>query len=322
MNEFSSKIIVEPIMQQFLENVNAQGGTPIYELSPTDARNVLLKVQDIPVEKQPADIEELALPTGPKGKVNIKIVRPQNNKAKLPAVMYFHGGGWILGDACTHDRLIKEIAHGAQVAVIFVEFSKSPEDKYPIAIEEAYHATKYVSENAESLNLDKSKLIVMGDSVGGNMATVVTILAKERGGPKIDYQILFYPVTNSDFETESYNKFANGYWLSKEAMKWFWNAYLPEEEKRKSHMASPLLAPIEILKDLPPALIITNEYDVLRDEGEAYTHKLMEAGVKTVGIRLMGTIHDCLLLNPIAQSPVVKNAIKIANCKLHEVFYT
>lgn len=322
MSEFSSKIVIDPIMQQFLDNIKAQDRSPIYELSPYDARNILLKVQDIPVEKQPAYIEEIVLYTGPKGKVKIKIIRPQNSKAKLPPVMYFHGGGWILGDANTHDRLIREIAYGAEVAVIFVDFSKSPEDKYPVALEEAYHTTQYISENADSLNLDASKLVVMGDSVGGNMATVVAILAKDRGGPKIDYQILLYPVTNADFETESYNKFAEGYWLSKEAMKWFWNAYLPEEEKRQSHMVSPLLAPIEILKDLPPALIIINEYDVLRDEGEAYAHKLMEAGVNTVGIRLMGTIHDCLLLNPLAQSPVVKNAIKIVNCKLHEVFYS
>lgn len=314
------KIVVEPIMQQFLENIKAQGGPPIYELSPTDARNVLLKIQEIPITKLPADIEDITIPVGPKGEIHIRIVRPKDNKSPLPAVMYFHGGGWILGDKNTHDRLIREIANGAQAAVILADFSRSPEAQYPTAIEEAYAATKYISENSTALNIDSSKLVVAGDSVGGNMAAVLTILAKERGGPKIDYQILFYPVTAADFETESYKEFANGYWLSKEAMKWFWNAYSPDENERKKYTVSPLLASIDQLKGLPPALVITNEYDVLRDEGEAYAHKLMEAGVSTTAVRLLGTIHDCLLLNAITHAPAVREAIELTTGKLRRIF--
>lgn len=321
MDEFSSdKIIVDPIMQEFLNEINASEGPPIYELSPSIARNVLLEVQNIQINKLPVDIQDIAIPVGPKGKISIRIVRPKNNKSQLPIVMYFHGGGWILGDYNTHDRLIREIANGAQSAVVFVNFSNSPEAQYPIPIEEAYAATKYFAENGKSLNLDPSRLAVAGDSVGGNMATVVALLAKERNGLKIDYQVLFYPVTDANFETESYKKFATDYWLSKEAMKWFWDAYLPDKNERKQHTVSPLLAPISLLRYLPPTLIITNEYDVLRDEGEAYAHKLIEAGVNTTAVRLLGTIHDCLLLNAITEAPAVRSAIELANCKLREVF--
>lgn len=321
MNEFSSKKhIIEATTQQFLNTINSSGGSPIYELSPIEARNVLWKVQDINVPTLPADINDYKIPAGPKGEINIRIIRPKNNESKLPVVMYFHGGGWILGDKNIFDRLAREIANGSQAAVVFVDYVRSPESQYPIAIEEAYAATKYISENANSLNLNSSKLAVMGDSVGGNMATVVTLLAKERRGPKIDYQVLFYPVTDANFETESYNEFANGYWLSKEAMKWFWNAYLPDKNKRKNYTVSPLMASIDQLRELPPALVITNECDVLRDEGEAYAHKLIEAGVNTTAIRLLGTVHDCVMLNALADTPAVRAAIELANIKLYQAF--
>lgn len=321
MNEpYSNKIVVDPVMQQFLDKINAQSGPQIYELSPIEARNILLKVQNVPVNKLPVQIEDITISAGPKGKIDMKIVKPENIESQLPAIMYFHGGGWILGDYNTHDRLIREIADGAKAAVIFVEFSKSPEAKYPTAIEEAYAATKYISENGKNFNINPDKLVVAGDSVGGNMAAVVAILAKERGGPKINYQVLFYPVTAADFETESYNEFSKGYWLSKEAMKWFWDAYLPDENERKQYTVSPLLASIDQLKGLPPALVITNECDVLRDEGEAYAHKLMEAGVNTTAIRLLGTIHDCLLLNPITEAPAVRNVLEFSTVQLQKVF--
>lgn len=326
MNEFSSqnpqkaKHIIEPTTQMFLDNINSQEGLPIYELSPTEARKVLSKVQDIHVTKLPAEIEEHTIPVGPKGEINIRIIRPKDNKSKLPVVMYFHGGGWILGDKNIFDALVREISVGAEVAVVLVDYDKSPESRYPIAIEEAYIATKYISEHGDDFNLDSSKLAVMGDSVGGNMATVVTILAKERCGPEIDYQVLFYPVTDANFETESYNEFAQGYWLTKEAMKWFWDAYFPEENGRKQYTVSPLQASIEQLMDLPPALVITNECDVLRDEGEAYAHKLIEAGVDTTSVRLLGTIHDCVMLNALSDTPAVRVAINLANIKLSQAF--
>jgi len=319
MNEFSPrKNIIEATTQKFLDNINSSEGSPIYDLSKEDARNVLTKVQDINVPKLQADIEDIIIPVGPKNETSIRIIKPKGNNSKLPTVMYFHGGGWILGDKSIYDRLVREISNGAQVAVVFVNYGRSPESQYPIAIEEAYAATKYISENGDSFNINSSKLAVMGDSVGGNMATVVVILAKERKGPKIDYQVLFYPVTDANFETKSYNEFANGYWLSKESMKWFWSAYLPDENTRNEYMASPLKASIAQLKGLPPTLVITNECDVLRDEGEAYAHKLIEAGVKTTAIRLLGTVHDCAMLNPLADTPAVRAAIELANIKLNQ----
>lgn len=321
MNEYSpKKHILEPATQMFLDNIKAQGGPPIYELFSIEARKLLSKVQDVNVTKLPAEMEDITIPVGPKGHINIRIIRPKNNESKLPVVMYFHGGGWILGDKNIYDSIVREISNGAESAVVFVDYDKSPESQYPIAIEEAYAATKYIFENGKSLNLDASRLAVMGDSVGGNMATVVTMMAKERCGPKIDYQVLFYPVTDANFETDSYNEFADGYWLSKEAMKWFWNAYLPGENGRKQYMASPLQASIEQLRELPPALVITNECDVLRDEGEAYVHKLIKAEVDTTAVRLLGTIHDCAMLNALADTPAVRVAINLANIKLYQAF--
>lgn len=321
MSEYSpKKHAIELATQQFLNIINSSGGSPIYELSPEEARKVLTKVQDVHVTKLPVEIEDLTIPVGPKGRTNIRIIRPNNDGSKLPVVMYFHGGGWILGDKNIYDNIVREISHGAQAAVIFVDYDKSPESQYPIAIEEAYAATKYIAQNGIEFNLNSSKLAVMGDSVGGNMATVVTMLAKERGGPKIDYQVLFYPVTDANFETESYNEFADGYWLSKEAMKWFWNAYLPDKNGRNQYMASPLQASIEQLRELPPALVITNECDVLRDEGEAYAHKLIEAEIDTTAVRLLGTIHDCAMLNALTDTPAVRVAINLANIKLYQAF--
>lgn len=316
----SNKPDIEPVTQEFLDKINAQNGPPIYELSPAEARNVLSRIQYISIPKLSADIEDHTISAGPRGEINIRIIRPKDNKTQLPIVMYFHGGGWILGDKDVYDRLVRQIANDAQAAVVFVDFDRSPEIQYPTITEEAYAATKYIAEHSDAFNLDSSRLAVMGDSVGGNMAAVVSILAKECGGPKINYQVLFYPVTDANFETESYNKFAEGYWLSKEAMKWFWDSYLPDENKRKKYTASPLNASIEQLRGLPPTLVITNENDVLRDEGEAYARKLIEANVETKAVRLLGTIHDCVMLNPLAKTPAAKTAIELATTELCKVF--
>ena len=247
-------------------------------------------------------------------------MRPKGVDELLPVVMYFHGGGWVLGDKNTHDRLIREIANGSNAAVVFVNYTPSPEAKYPVPIEEAYAATKYIAENGNKLNLNSSKIVAAGDSVGGNMATVVAMMAKERGGPDIIFQLLFYPVTDANFDTGSYKEFANDHWLSLDAMKWYWDNYLPDLEKRKEPTASPLQASIDQLKDLPPAMVINGEFDVLRDEGEAYAHKLNEAGVRVTAVRYLGTIHDFVMLNPITETPATRAAIKQANEMLRNVF--
>ncbi len=217
-----------------------------------------------------------------------------------------------MGDKDIHDRLIREIANKANVAVDFVEYTLSPEAKYPVPIEELYAALEYVAKNAKSFNIDPSRLAVAGDSVGGNMAAVIAILAKQRKGPHIAFQALFYPVTDAGFDTPSYKKYATGHWLTLEAMKWFWDQYLPNKDARKQPTASPLQASIEQLKGLPPALVITDEFDVLRDEGEAYAHKLAEAGVSVTAVRVLNTVHDFMMLNALANTTAARSAVELA----------
>jgi acetyl esterase/lipase len=307
---------VEQKTRAFLEALQKQGGPPIYTLSPQEARAVLSNLQAAgSVAILPADIENRTIsPGGPNGQISIQIIRPtSSNEKNLPVVVYTHGGGWVLGGFDTHERLVRELANKANVAIVFVNYTRSPEAKYPVAIEEAYAATKWVAENGKSINVDASRLAIVGDSVGGNMAAAVTLLAKERRGPKIAFQALFYPVTDANFDTQSYNTLQEGYWLTREGMKWFWNNYAPNNATRKEPTASPLHASIDQLSGLPPALVITEEFDVLRDEGEAYAHKLMQAGVPVTATRYLGTIHDFMMLNPIADTPAVRGAIDQAS---------
>jgi acetyl esterase len=316
----SAAPVLEPSTQSFIDALAAQSGPPIYTLSPADARNVLAGAQSKPVARLPAEIENRDFPVGPTGSVKVRIVKPQHVKGPLPVVMYFHGGGWVLGDADTHDRLIREIANGAHAAVVFVDYDRSPESKYPVPVEQAYAATEYVAQHGPELGVDATRMAVAGDSVGGNMAAAVTLLAKGRHGPVFRYQVLFYPVTDANFEDGSYQEFASGPWLTKPAMEWFWNAYAPNAEDRRKITASPLRATIDDLKGLPPALVITDENDVLRDEGEAYARKLIHAGVRVTATRYLGTIHDFVMLNALADSPATRDAIQQANDALRGAF--
>ncbi len=300
---------LEPVTQHFIDDLAAAGAPPIHGLSPTGARAALASAQSAPIGKPAARIVDTTLPVGPKGSVQVRITRPENGEEVLPVVMYFHGGGWMLGDAGTHDRLVRELANGAHAAVVFVAYGRSPECRYPDPLEEAYAATKYVAENGARLNVDASRLAIAGDSAGGNLAAAVSLLAKERRGPKIDLQLLFYPVTGADFATDSYVAFAEGPWLTRAAMEWFWDAYLPDVAARKQVTAAPLGASLAQLSGLPDALIITAENDVLRDEGEAYARKLSEAGVRVTSTRYNGTIHDFVMLNALADTPAARGAI-------------
>ncbi len=313
-------LALDPIVAKFVDKLESAGGPPIYKLPIPEARALFDKLQDIKVDLPHAQIEEKKLPVGPKGETSVTIVRPEKSKGALPVIMYFHGGGWVLCNAKTHDRLIRELANGAGACVVFVNYSLSPEARYPVAIEEAYAATKYIQDHAKEFNIDPKRISVAGDSVGGNMAAVVALLAKERKGPKIHFQLLFYPVTDANFENGSYKKFANGPFLTKAAMEWFWNAYEPDVAKRKLHTISPLQATIDQLKGLPQALIITDENDVLRDEGEEYAHKLIQAEVPVTCVRFLGTHHDFVMLNPIANSHPTRSAINFALGQLRHAF--
>jgi len=298
---------LEPHTQQFVDEL--VGAPPIYSLSPDEARSVLVQVQSIQVGKPSAKIADIAFPVGPTGSVPVRIVRPAGTGDVLPAVIYIHGGGWILGDRSTHDRLVREIAVGAGAVVVFVDYDRSPEARYPVAIEQAYAATCYVVDHSADLRIDPSRLAVAGDSVGGNMAAALTLMARRRRGPKIAFQVLFYPVTDADFDTGSYTRFADGPWLTKSAMQWFWDAYLPDVAARKQPTATPLNASLDQLAGLPEALVVVDENDVLRDEGEAYARRLSDAGVRVTSARYNGTIHDFVMLNALADTPATRGAI-------------
>jgi acetyl esterase len=293
--------------QQFVDGLT--GAPPIYTLSPAEARAVLERAQSIPVGKPGAQIEDTAFPVGPTGSVPIRIVRPNGGARTLPVVVYVHGGGWVLGDRNTHDRVVREIAVGAGAVVVFVDYDRSPEARYPVAIEQAYAATCYVVDHGADLRIEPSRLAVVGDSVGGNMAAALTLMARQRRGPKIAFQVLFYPVTDAAFDTASYTRFAEGPWLTKRAMQWFWDAYLPDSAARKQPTATPLNASLHELAGLPEALVIVDENDVLRDEGEAYARKLSDAGVRVTAVRYNGTIHDFVMLNALADTPATRGAI-------------
>lgn len=305
----SQGIWLSPGVQEFVDKLNASGNTPIEQLSPKDARQVLIDAQgSVSVVVSGVTTSEKTISQDGL-KVSLTIVRPAGVKKQIPAFMFFHGGGWVLGDFKTHERFVRDLVVHSGAAAVFVNYTPSPEAKYPVAINEAYAATKWVAKHGSEINIDGSKLAVAGNSVGGNMATVVALMAKDKGTPEIKLQVLFWPVTDASFETESYNQFASGYFLSKNMMKWFWDNYTTDLSQRAEIYASPLRATSEQLRGLPPALVQTAENDVLRDEGELYARKLADAGVDVTAVRYNGLIHDYGLLNALATEPGVMSAL-------------
>jgi acetyl esterase len=294
----------------------------LFNLGPQKGRIALDEAQAGLVSKLPVDIEDLTIEDGPSEQVSLRILRPQHAPAMLPVIVYIHGAGWVFGSRQTHDRLMRELAVGAEAAVVFPEYRLSPEAKYPTAIEECYSVVQWVAERGLSHGMDAERLAVAGDSVGGNMTAAVTLLSRERGGPVIKLQLLFYPVTDAAFDTASYHQFAEGYHLRRDAMMWFWDQYTRNPGERNQITASPLRASIEQLQGLPPALVITAEADVLRDEGEAYANKLREAGVRVTAVRFQGTIHDFVMLNALAHTAAARGAIALATAWLREGFST
>jgi acetyl esterase len=299
---------LEPSTREFVDGL-AVSNSEASELTIKAARAALVAIQTKPTGKPITLAEQIVAPVGPKGSVRLHLVRPKDHLDPLPAVIFLHGGGWALGDATTHDRLARELAVGARATVIIVEFSRTPESRFPIAIEEAYAATKYIADNSVSLGVDGSRIAVVGDGSGGNIAAAITLLCKERGGPRLCLQVLFYPVTAANCETGSYRTFEKGPWLTKQAMEQYWAAYIPNKADREVVTAAPLNASVDQLRGLPDALIITAENDVVRDEGEAYARKLCEANVRVTCTRYLGTIHDFVMLNAIADTPAARGAI-------------
>ena len=305
-------------VRSFLKALNSGGGKPLEQLSPADARQVLVGGQkSVAVDYSGIDETEKTI-TQDGITVTIHIVKPKGVKVDGPVFLFFHGGGWVLGDYPTHRRLVRDLVVESGVTAVFPDYTPSPEAKYPTAINQGYAATKWVAENGHSIGVDGKKLAVVGNSVGGNMATVVALMAKDKKGPEIKLQVLLWPVTNANFETASYHDYADGRFLTRNLMIWFWDNYTTNPGDRSQIYASPLLATTEQLQHLPPALVQTAENDVLRDEGEAYARKLDEAGVPVTLTRYEGLIHDYGLLNQLAHVPAVRTAILQAAAVIRE----
>ena len=306
---------VEQNTAKFLQAL--EGSKPLETMTPVDARAMLVSAQaGSNVALHEADVSETTIHVNGSD-LKLTIVRPAGSKQKtLPAFMYFHGGGWVLGDFPTHERLVRDLVARSGAVAVFVNYSLTPEAKYGVAIEQAYAATKWVAEHGKEINVDGKRLAVAGNSAGGNIAAVVALMANEKGAPALRSQVLLCPVTDANFDTQSYKQFANGYFLTKDLMAWFWDNYTPDANARKQIYASPLQATIEQLKGLPPTLIQTAEFDVLRDEAEAYGRKLDAAGVKVKSVRYNGLIHDFGLLNVNSHVPVIRSAIAQASQEL------
>ncbi|WP_097304562.1 alpha/beta hydrolase [Pseudomonas chlororaphis] len=309
---------VEHNTQAFLDALNAGSGKPMEQMTAKEARAVLVGAQaGVKLTLPKADVSQKTIKVDGQD-ISLTIVRPAGVKGTLPVFMFFHGGGWVLGDFPTHERLVRDLVVGSGAAAVFVNYTPSPEAHYPVAINQAYAATKWVAEHGQEINVDGKRLAVAGNSVGGNMAAVVSLMAKDKGAPAIRFQLLLWPVTDANFETASYNQYAEGHFLSKNMMKWFWDNYTTDARQRNEIYASPLRATSAQLKGLPPALIQTAGADVLRDEGEAYARKLDEAGVTVTSVRYNGMIHDYGLLNVVSQVPAVRSALLQASEELKQ----
>ena len=307
---------VEHNTQAFLDALNSGTGKPIEQLSPKDARAVLVGAQSgVKLTLPKADVSEKTIKVDGQS-ISLNIVRPAGVKGTLPVFMFFHGGGWVLGDFQTHERLVRDLVAGSGAVAVFVNYTPSPEAHYPTAINQAYAATRWVAEHGKEINVDGKRLAVAGNSVGGNMAAVVALMAKEKGTPALRYQVLLWPVTDANFNTASYDQYAEGHFLTRNMMKWFWDNYTTDAAQRNEIYASPLRATTQQLKGLPPALVQTASADVLRDEGEAYARKLDQAGVPVTAVRYNGMIHDYGLLNVVSQVPAVRSAMLQASEEL------
>ncbi|MEV5317383.1 alpha/beta hydrolase [Streptomyces sp. NPDC052687] len=284
----------------------------LYELPPAEGRKAVDEVQSGPVALPDVDEEWVTVAGGPTGEVRARVVRPAGASGRLPVVLYVHGAGWVFGNAHTHDRLVRELAVGTGAAVVFPEYGLAPEHRYPVALEQSWTVARWIVTDGAAHGLDGARLAVAGDSVGGNLSAALTLLAKERGGLPLRQQVLFYPVTDASFDTASYEQFAEGYFLRRDAMRWFWDQYTTDAGERARVTASPLRATTGQLAGLPPALVVTAEADVLRDEGEAYAAKLRAAGVPVTAVRYQGTIHDFVMLNALRETRAAGSAIELA----------
>jgi acetyl esterase len=310
------QVSLEPAALAFAE---ATANPPfLYELPPEEGRKAVDSVQDSPIDKPDVDDFWITVEGGPTGSVPVRVVRPKGSTGTLPVVLYTHGAGWVFGDAHTHDRLVRDLCVGTGAAVVFPEYTRSPDVRYPVANEQSYAAARWVATDGDGHGLDASRLAVCGDSVGGNMAIALTLMAKERGDVALRSQVLFYPVTDAGFDTVSYERWGEGYWLTRTGMRWFWDQYTTSEDDRAQITASPLRATPEQLQGLPPALIINALEDVLHDDGAGYADLLRTAGVPVTHVTYSATIHDFVMVNALHDTYAARAAVAQAVAFLRE----
>lgn len=307
-----------PDVREFVESLKNQ--PPIQNNTYEEARSILSRLQADQSFKGDVERDDYEVPLPDGSVVSTRIVRRTEEEGHLPIIFYIHGGGWVMGNAMIYDRVLRKIARATHAAVVFVEYAVAPDASYPTPLKQLWSALEHILNNKDIYRIDPARLIMMGDSAGGNMAAVLTQYAKQQG-VAVDFQLLLYPVTDARMETPSYQEFENGPWLTKAGMEWFWKAYAPEEQERTHPMISPLLFPPEELKGLPPTLVITAQNDVLRDEGEMYAAHLAEAGVPAASVRINGTIHDFVMLAPLAHSMPTKIAFRLIEGTLRHVLH-
>jgi acetyl esterase/lipase len=295
-------------------------GPPLSELPLAETRKAIDGAQ---AGAPMPDVEE-AWVTVPAdvGDVRALIIRPRGANALLPTVLYMHGGGWIFGSVHSHGRLARELAVAADAAVVFIEYALAPEARYPVQIEQCYAVARWIGEQGGQHGLDSSRVAVAGDSAGGNMATVLCILAKRRGDVSFVQQSMYYPMTDAltSSDTESYRLFRDGPYGTADTMDWFWDTYLAGQDVRRDGTVSPLRATLDELTGLPPALVIVAENDVLRDQGEAYAGRLRDAGVPTASVRFNGTMHDFMMLSALSETASTQAAMDMAAAALRRAF--
>ncbi|AQZ62278.1 Esterase/lipase [[Actinomadura] parvosata subsp. kistnae] len=311
-------VVLEPTCRRFLDRALRRMPS-LHEMEPAKARAAFDDLQSDPVDLLPVDERWVTVPASV-GEVAVRLVRPRGAAAPLPVVLYLHGGGWVLGNAFTHDRLVRELAVGACAAVAFVEYTNAPEARYPVAIEQGYAVARWIGRQGAAYGLDPDRVAVAGDSSGGNMAAALTLMAKQRGDVRFVHQSLYYPITDAVMDTGSYRDFATGYLLTARAMARFWDEYLPDAGRRREATASPLRATMAELTGLPPAFVVVGEADVLRDEGEAYAAKLRAAGVRVTTVRYDGTIHGFMTLNELSDTCAGRAATAQAVAMLRSAF--
>jgi acetyl esterase len=299
-------------------------GPALYELPLADTRKAIDDAQAGGAVPMPHVEEAWVTVPAEVGDVRVLIIKPSGAQARLPVVLYMHGGGWIFGSALSHGRLAGELAVAADAAVAFIDYALAPEARYPVQIEQCYAVARWVTEHGESHGLDSSRIAVAGDSAGGNMATVMCIMAKRRGDVNLVQQSMYYPMTDAltNEDSESYRLFKDGPYGTAETMEWFWSTYLPEHDLRVESTVSPLRATLDELTGLPPALVIVDENDILRDQGEAYASKLRDADVPTACVRFNGTMHDFMMLNALRDTETTRAAMNLAASTFRRAFST